>query len=63
MMEVYLELEKQNDVKRMEIRKTDLLDNNKCLSCLGPARDFRNDVSYIEYLYYSGLCQDCQDKR
>ncbi len=31
-----------------------------CVSCGGPAKDFRDKVSTVEYPM-SGLCQQCQD--
>lgn len=58
MMEVYQAIE---HLKDMEIRKADFVDDNKCIKCLGPAKDFKNDLCFMEFLYYSGHCQDCQD--
>lgn len=33
---------------------------NKCASCLGPAKEFRDYLSHKEYTI-SLLCQNCQD--
>ena len=33
---------------------------NKCASCLGPAKEFRDYLSHKEYTI-SLLCQQCQD--
>jgi hypothetical protein len=35
--------------------------NNKCVSCGGDAKEFKNDISRKEYTI-SGLCQKCQDE-
>jgi len=59
MSEVYLI---QEHIKDMEIKKADLINKNICVTCFELAKDFRDDVSYIDFLYYSGECQKCQDK-
>lgn len=59
MIEVYQSIE---HLKDMEIRKADFVDDNKCIKCLGPAKVFRDDLCFLDYLYYSGHCQNCQDK-
>jgi hypothetical protein len=48
--------------KCMENLKADFIDDMKCIGCLCIAKDFRNDESFIDFLYHSGLCQNCQDK-
>jgi hypothetical protein len=35
--------------------------NERCASCGGPAAEFEDAVSSVEYLL-SGLCQKCQDE-
>jgi len=35
-------------------------ENNKCISCGGPATEFRDELSKKEF-GISGLCQLCQD--
>ena len=35
--------------------------NNVCVSCNGPAREFKDSVSKQEYRL-TGFCQACQDK-
>jgi len=40
------------------------IEENHCIeskSCGGKAEDFRDELSYEEYLH-SGLCQKCQDE-
>lgn len=48
--------------KCMENLKADFIEDMKCIGCLGPAKDFRDDLCFLDFLYYSGHCQDCQDK-
>jgi hypothetical protein len=35
--------------------------SGRCASCGGPAAEFKDPVSSVEYLF-SGLCQKCQDE-
>jgi len=44
-----------------EIRDT-ARDNNLCILCSGPAKQFKSDIEFLEYIYHSGHCQWCQDK-
>jgi len=62
MSEVYLIKEHMKD---MEIVKADLINDNYCVKCFSPvdSRNFKDDVNFLEYIYYSGLCQRCQDKQ
>ena len=41
---------------RRECREKDI-----CIRCNGPATKFRTDVHFLDFLYWSRLCQDCQD--
>ena len=59
MSEVY---KVRQHLEDLEVAKADLVDKNICVRCLGKAKDFKSDVSYIDFLYYSGFCQTCQDK-
>lgn len=36
------------------------IQSDKCVSCKGDAKEFRNDISRNEYRI-SGMCQECQD--
>jgi len=38
-----------------------LIHNDQCVTCLGDAKEFTNDLSKREYAI-SGMCQVCQDK-
>ena len=38
-----------------------IIRDDKCITCGGDARDFRDAMSVKEYSI-SGMCQDCQDK-
>ncbi len=42
------------------ITRTDAINQDICISCMGPATTFRSAISEQEYAI-SGLCQDCQD--
>lgn len=37
------------------------LDEGRCVVCLNPIGEFRNNLSEKEF-NISGMCQDCQDK-
>ena len=49
-------------LKDLEVVKADLVNDNICVGCLGIAKDFKSDEAFIDFLYYSGFCQNCQDK-
>jgi hypothetical protein len=38
-----------------------LIHNDQCVTCLGDAKEFTNELSKREYTI-SGMCQTCQDK-
>ena len=38
-----------------------LIHNDQCVTCLGDAKEFTNELSKREYAI-SGMCQTCQDK-
>jgi len=40
--------------------RTESLDTHTCVSCNGPATEFRDEKSKIEWRI-TGLCQKCQD--
>jgi len=56
--EVYHALAMVTDMIELKERARD---HNICILCSGPARKFKSDVEFIDYLYHSGLCQWCQD--
>lgn len=47
-------------VADMEELKEQARDNNLCILCSGPAKQFKGDLEFIDYLR-SSLCQWCQD--
>ena len=53
--------QEQTKAADLEILKIGFIEENKCIGCLGPADFFKDDVSFIDYVYISGLCQKCQD--
>lgn len=53
----------QQMVTDMEEFKERARDYNLCILCSGPAKVFKSDVEFLEYLYHSGHCQWCQDNK
>jgi hypothetical protein len=41
--------------------RTEAIENDVCVDCGNPAKDFRDKISEREYTI-SGLCQKCQDR-
>ncbi len=56
MMEVHLAVEGHKDLM-IKCREDDT-----CIRCGGQAIHFRNNISFLNWLYYERHCQQCQDK-